>query len=104
MAVAIHMAETPAACLAAVHAAASMESFLALEYHAADVPWWDDICSGPPKPLVRDGFIHVPSGPGLGIESLNDEVLAKHQHPDMPGLWEPTDEWDQEWAHDRTWS
>jgi L-alanine-DL-glutamate epimerase-like enolase superfamily enzyme len=104
VALAIHMAESPVACLAAVHAAAAMESFLALEYHAVDVPWWSDICAGPAKPIVRNGFIEVPSGAGLGIESLNDDVLAEHIHPQKPGLWKSTDEWNHEWPHDRTWS
>ncbi|GGH76176.1 L-alanine-DL-glutamate epimerase-like enolase superfamily enzyme [Pullulanibacillus pueri] len=102
---AIHMAESPIACLAAVHAAAATENFLALEYHSVDVDWWDDIIiSQLPKPLVRDGYITVPDAPGLGIEALNDEVIAQHLHPDIPGLWETTNEWDDHWSNDRQWS
>ena len=33
----------------------------------------------------------MPDAPGLGIESLNDEVIAAHLDPDDPELWEPTD-------------
>ena len=101
---AVHMAESPIGCLAAVHSVAATENFLALEYHSVDVPWWDDLVTGLPKPLVKNGFIQVPDGPGLGIESLNDEVIAEHIHPDIPGLWEPTDEWNDDWSHDRLWS
>ena len=101
---AIHMAESPIGCMAAVHAAAASENFLALEYHSADVAWWDDLVEGPSKPIVDKGFIKVPDTPGLGIESLNDEVIKAHLDPNMPGLWEPTDRWDGEWSHDRTWS
>lgn len=105
VAMAIHMAESPIACLAAVHAAAATENFLALEYHSVDVEWWDDIIiSKLPKPLVQNGFIAVPDAPGLGIEELNDEVIAQHLHPDIPGLWESTDYWNHHWSHDRLWS
>jgi len=101
---AIHMAESPIGCLAAVHSAAATENFLALEYHSADVPWWDDLVEGPAKPIVDRGYIAVPEGPGLGIESLNDEVIAAHVHADYPELWSDTSGWNHEWAHDRTWS
>lgn len=104
VAMAIHMAESPIGCLAAVHAAAATENFLAMEYHSADVPWWDDLVQGPATPIVDRGYISVPEGPGLGIESLNDEVIAAHVHPDHPELWGDTSGWDHEWAHDRTWS
>jgi gluconate/galactonate dehydratase len=104
VAMAIHMAESPVGCLAAVHAAAATENFLALEYHSADVPWWNDIVTGLPKPIVQGGRITVPAGPGLGIEDLDDDVLREHVHPDDPGVWEPTDHWNHEWAHDRLWS
>ncbi|WP_027092294.1 mandelate racemase/muconate lactonizing enzyme family protein [Cohnella thermotolerans] len=105
VAMAIHMAESPIACLAAVHAAAATENFLALEYHSVDVDWWDDlIVSKLPKPLVSNGYIAVPDAPGLGIEALNDEVIAQHLHPRIPGLWEATDDWNDYWGNDRLWS
>jgi gluconate/galactonate dehydratase len=104
VAMAVHMAESPIGCMAAVHSVAATENFLALEYHSVDVPWWDDLASGLPKPLVKNGFIEVPVTPGLGIESLNDEVIAEHLHPDIPGLWEPTDAFNDDWSHDRLWS
>lgn len=105
VAMAIHMAESPIGCLAAVHSAAATENFLALEYHSVDCPWWDDLASGGyAKPLVKDGYITVPDAPGLGIESLNDEVIAEHLHPNISGLWEPTDSWNADWSHDRLWS
>jgi L-alanine-DL-glutamate epimerase-like enolase superfamily enzyme len=104
VATAIHMAESPIGCMAAVHAAAVMPEVLALEFHSADVPWWSDLVKGLPNPIVQDGFITVPEGPGLGIESLNEELIARHIHRDIPGLWEPTAQWDAEWANDRLWS
>lgn len=106
VAMAIHMAESPIACLAAAHVAAATENFLALEFHSVDVPWWDDLVSGKSlaKPIVQNGFITIPEGPGLGIDALNDEVISQHLHPDIPGLWEPTDEWNDRWSNDRLWS
>jgi len=103
---AIHMAESPIACLAAVHVAAATENFIALEYHSVGIDWWDDIIisSKLPKPLVQNGYIKVPDAPGLGIEDLNNEVIAQHLHPEIPGLWEPTSQWDHYWGSDRLWS
>jgi hypothetical protein len=54
--------------------------------------------------LVNKGFTKVPESPGLGIESLNEKLIAEHIHPDLPGQWEPTDQWDSEWSNDRLWS
>ncbi len=104
VAMAVHMAESPIGCMAAVHSVAASENFLALEYHSVDVPWWDDIANGLPKPLVKNGWIEVPNTPGLGIESLNDEVIGQHIHPGIPGQWEPTEQWNDDWSHDRLWS
>lgn len=101
---AVHMAESPIGCMAAVHSVAATENFLALEFHSVDVPWWDDMVTGLPKPLVKNGFIEVPNTPGLGIESLDDDVIAAHICADIPGVWEPTDEWNGVWCHDRLWS
>jgi L-alanine-DL-glutamate epimerase-like enolase superfamily enzyme len=104
VAMAIHMAESPVAAMAAVHSAAATENFLVCENHSVDVPWWDSIAIGTPAKIVQDGFIAVPDKPGLGIDDLNDEVLAQHLHPDFPELWAPTEQWNREWAHDRLWS
>lgn len=104
VAVAIHMAESPIACMAAVHVAAAMHNVLAMELHSVDVPWWQDLVKGLPSPLIENGFINVPDGPGLGITELNEELIAEHINPDIPGQWEPTDEWDREFSNDRIWS
>lgn len=104
VATAIHMAESPIGCMAAVHVAAAIPQILAVEFHSADVPWWNDIVNGLPNPIVQNGFIQVPDKPGLGIESLNEDVIAAHLHKDIPGLWEPTTQWDNEWSNDRLWS
>ena len=104
VALALHMAESPIGFLAAVHTAAALPEVLAVEFHSADVPWWEDLVNGPAKPLVDGGFTRVPEEPGLGIESLNEELIAEHIHPDIPGQWDSTERWDEEWSNDRLWS
>lgn len=104
VAMAVHMAESPIACLAAVHSVAATQNFLVLEYHSNDVPWWSNIVKGLPNPIVQNGFIQVPEGPGLGIEALDDEIIREHLHPDYPDMWEETTAWDMDYSHDRTWS
>ena len=64
VAMAIHMAESPIAAMAAAHVAVATENFMALEYHSADVDWWDDIVTGLPQAAGQDGFIEVPDKPG----------------------------------------
>ncbi len=98
----LHMAESPVACMAAVHVAAATRNFMALELHSVDVPWWNDLI----KPAVdySSGYIKVPDAPGLGIESLNEELIASKLHPDFPEAWSSTDEWNKEWSNDRQWS
>ena len=98
----LHMAGTPIACMAAVHCAAATENFLVMENHSVDIPWWGDMVNGVAKPIVDKGYIKVPDGPGLGITSLNDEVIK--QHLVEPGYFEPTPEWDKERSNDRLWS
>ena len=104
VAMALHMAETPVACLAAVHVAAATNNFLGLEFHSNDVDWWSDMVKDTEKPRIVDGFMAVPEKPGIGIDELDDEVLKEHIHPEIPGLWESTDEWNDWDSHDRLWS
>ena len=98
----LHMAESPVGCLAAVHVAAATRNFMSLELHSVDIPWWGDLV----KPALRceNGFITVPDAPGLGIESLNEELIREKIHPDFPDVWAETDFWDKEWSNDRQWS
>ncbi|GHV24084.1 hypothetical protein FACS189498_0360 [Spirochaetia bacterium] len=104
VAMAIHMAETPIAALAAAHTAAATENFLALEFHSVDVPWWDDLVKTASKPIINRGFIELSEAPGLGIEDLNDEVIRAHLDPSQKDIWMSTEQWDNEYSHDRTWS
>ncbi|WP_440009761.1 mandelate racemase/muconate lactonizing enzyme family protein [Halomicrococcus sp. SG-WS-1] len=71
-----HNIGSPVATVASVHVGAAVPNFLALEYHARDVPWWDDLVAG--DDLIDDGRIEVPDGPGLGIE-LDWGVVDEHE-------------------------
>jgi L-alanine-DL-glutamate epimerase-like enolase superfamily enzyme len=105
VAMAMHMAASPIATLASVHCAAATENFLVLENHASDVPWWDDLVTGLPKPLVQDGHIAVPETPGLGFDGINEELFCAHLNPAAPIFFDaPTDGWDNERSWDRLWS
>lgn len=98
----LHMAESPIGCLAAVHVAAATRNFMALELHSVDVPWWGELV----RPTLRydGGFINVPNTPGLGVESLNEELISANLHANYPIAWEDTSQWDHEWSNDRQWS
>ncbi|MEW5978718.1 MAG: mandelate racemase/muconate lactonizing enzyme family protein [Acidobacteriota bacterium] len=101
VAMAMHFAGSPVCCMANVHCAAATRNFIALEIHSVDVPFWDDLVTGPVKPIVKNGYIPVPELPGLGV-TLNDDVCKQHLYE--PGYFEPTPEWDKDTSHDRLWS
>ncbi|MCC7263654.1 MAG: mandelate racemase/muconate lactonizing enzyme family protein [Candidatus Latescibacteria bacterium] len=104
VAMAMHMAMSPVAAMASVHCAAATENFLVLENHSVDVPWWNQLVTGLPDPIIQDGYIQVPDKPGLGFDGLNEELIRQHLDPAEPGYFEATDAWDGERAHERLWS
>ena len=62
----------PVGTVASAHFAASVPNFLALEWHAMSVPFWNDMVVGPDGApadglLIRDGYLKVSEGPGLGV-------------------------------------
>lgn len=91
IATAIHFAGSPVGCMASVHLAATLKDFVAMENHAIDMPWWQDLVIGPKKPIIQDGYIPVPDAPGLGVE-LNEPVVREHLR--YPGYFEPTPMYD----------
>jgi len=102
VAMAMHFAGTPVSFMANVHCASATENFIALEHHSIEVPWWEDMVTGLPKPLVKDGHAVAPDAPGLGIE-LNPDVVKQHLLKGE-GYFEPTPQWDTERSWDRLWS
>lgn len=83
MPVAPHNISSPVGSLLSAHFCASIPNFLALEFHASDVPFWNDLIDGLPKPLIQDGFIHVPEKPGLGV-TLNEEIARRYSRKGEP--------------------
>jgi len=70
--VAPHNVSSPLGMMAACHVMAAIPNFYVLEFHARDVSWWEDLCTGN-KPFVRKGWMSVSEEPGIGIE-LDDTV------------------------------
>jgi len=100
----LHFAGSPIAFMANLHCAAAIPSFIALENHALDLPFWKDLVTGLPENLIEDGYVRVPEKPGLGVD-LNYEEIEKNLR--FPGLFEPTDEWNTPklgfWRPDKRW-
>jgi L-alanine-DL-glutamate epimerase-like enolase superfamily enzyme len=89
---AIHMAGSPLATIAAVHTAATLQSYIAMECHAVDfLSWWQQLITGVSQPLIDKGYITVPDAPGLGVE-LNEPVVREHLR--TPGYFDPATKWD----------
>ena len=72
----------PLGTIASCHCCASVPNFLVLEWHWVDRPHWNELVLADP-PLIEDGYIRLPDGPGLGVE-LNEEAVAKYARPDRP--------------------
>ncbi len=83
-----HNISSPLGTVAGVHFAASVPNFLALEYHARDVPFWEDMVERVDGrgPIIENGTIDLPEGPGLGIE-LNNDVIEANLTDEFVG-WE----------------
>ncbi len=104
MPTALHFAGSPIAFMAALHTAAAIPSFVALEHHGLDLPFWEGLVDGLPRPYMQDGYVAVPEKPGLGID-LNLEGIEANLR--FPGLFAPTAEWDAPklgfWQPDKRW-
>ena len=105
IAMALHMAMSPIAALASVHCAAATENFMVLENHSVDqLEQWSSLVEGLPVPLIKDGHIAVPEGPGLGFTDLNEDVMREFADSGDMEIFASTEDWDDERAHDRLWS
>jgi L-alanine-DL-glutamate epimerase-like enolase superfamily enzyme len=63
------------------------DNFIAFEYPVASPPWWYDIVSGLPKPIVKDSLIEVWDRPGLGVEFIKDKAV-KHLRDEDKGFFD----------------
>ena len=100
----LHFAGSPIAFMANLHAAAAMPSFIALEHHGLDLPFWRNLVTGLPEDYLQGGYVQVPEKPGLGVD-LNYEGIKENLR--IPGLFEATDEWNAPklafWRPDNRW-
>lgn len=81
--IAPHNISSPVGTLASAHFCAAIPNFLVLEFHASDVPFWNDLVDGIPKPIIRDGMIRLPDKPGLGV-TLNEQVARQYARKGEP--------------------
>lgn len=74
-----HNVCSPLGTIASCHVCASIPNFLVMEWHWVDRPHWHELVLADP-PLIRNGRITLPDGPGLGVE-LNEEAARKYLKP-----------------------
>jgi len=78
-----HNISSPVGTLTSAHFCAAIPNFLVLEFHASDVPFWNDLVDSIPKPIIQNGSIHLPEKPGLGVK-LNEEVARRYGRKGEP--------------------
>jgi gluconate/galactonate dehydratase len=78
IAVAPHKISGPIGTLASAHLCPAIPNFLALEWHAAEVFFFDELVKDRKGPLIKKGCIKVPDQPGSGIE-LDEGVAYKYR-------------------------
>jgi len=67
----------PIATMVNVHLGLSISNFLIQEVMRSDVPWRGDIVHGVPE--IKNGYIHPPTAPGIGVE-FDEAEAAKHPY------------------------
>ena len=77
-----HNIAGPIGTLASAHVCASIPNFLALEWHAASVPFFDELVTLD-RPVIENGYVTVPDGPGIGAE-LDVDVTRRYARPGEP--------------------
>ena len=84
LAVAPHNISSPIGTMASAHFCTATPNFLALEYHASEVPFWNDLVADRDQAgLIKDGHITVSERPGLGIK-LNEDVARQYARKNEP--------------------
>jgi L-alanine-DL-glutamate epimerase-like enolase superfamily enzyme len=76
-----HCIASPIGTLANVHVCAAIPNFLALEWHAASVPFFDELVGG--RPVIVDGYVELGDAPGIGAD-LDLEVARRYARPGEP--------------------
>lgn len=78
--IAWHNISSPIGTMVGVHLAAAMPNLLALEWHAASVPFFDELVKNGSGPMIVNGRVRVPDAPGLGIE-IDEDVAYRYRKP-----------------------
>jgi galactonate dehydratase len=73
--VACHNPQGPVSTAASLQVGFATPNYLIQEVVRKDVPWRNDVVSGPID--VEEGLAHAPKAPGLGID-INEKEAAKH--------------------------
>ncbi|HUS08454.1 MAG TPA: mandelate racemase/muconate lactonizing enzyme family protein [Bryobacteraceae bacterium] len=76
----LHNISSPIGTMGGVHLCAAAPNILALEWHAASVPFFDELVKDAKGPLIENGKIKVPEGPGLGVE-LDELAAYRYRKP-----------------------
>ena len=83
---ALHQSNSPIAMMMCAHIAAGIPDFLSCEHHYPEISWYNNLIDGVPKPLMVDGYVQIPDGPGLGV-TPNDAEMNKHLPWGTTTLW-----------------
>jgi L-alanine-DL-glutamate epimerase-like enolase superfamily enzyme len=78
--IAWHNISSPIGTMAGVHLSASMPNLLALEWHAASVPFFDELVKNGSGPMIVNGRVRAPDAPGLGVD-LDEDVAYRYRKP-----------------------
>lgn len=82
-----HCIASPLGLMAAAHVCAALPNHLCLEFHGADVPFWDQLVVGS-GPVIQGGAVAISDAPGLGVE-LDMDVVRRYSAPGEPVFGEP---------------
>jgi gluconate/galactonate dehydratase len=77
-----HNIAGPVGTLASAHVCATIPNFLVLEWHAASVPFFDELVDHG-RPLIEDGYLELPDRPGIGVE-LDLDACRRYARPGEP--------------------
>jgi L-alanine-DL-glutamate epimerase-like enolase superfamily enzyme len=76
----LHNISGPLGTMAGVHLSASIPNLLALEWHAASVPFFDELVKNAEAPMIQNGRIRVPDMPGIGID-IDEDKAYQYRKP-----------------------
>lgn len=75
-----HNISGPLGTMAGAHLCAATPNMLALEWHAASVPFFDELVKNAEGPMIQNGTVRVSDAPGLGVE-LDETIAYKYRKP-----------------------